>query len=457
MMSDNFREYMMPGKRGYLIGIGGVSMSPLAEVLSGMGLKINGSDIAEGENVIHLREVGISVNLGHHAENITPDIDFVVRTSAVRDDNVEVITTRAAGIPLFERAETWGAIMRDYRNAICIAGTHGKTTTTSMTTQIFMAAGRDPTAMIGGTLPLLSSGHRVGESDTIIMESCEYYNSFHNFIPTIAVILNIEADHLDFFKDLDDIKDSFRHFAASTPDGGVIVANLDDENTMLTLEPLGRELFTFGLDERADVRAVKITHKDTETEFDLCLRGEILTRIRLTVPGMHNVMNALAAAAAAINANIPAEAIKDGLESFHGVIRRFQYKGSLNGAKIYDDYAHHPGELKALFSAVSSLDFQRVIAVFQPHTYSRTSALFDDFAEQLRRPDVTFLAEIYPAREVNTYNISSSDLVAQIPDAESFSDFDAIEERLRQIASDGDIILTIGAGDVYKIGENLVK
>lgn len=456
-MSGNFREFMEPGKRGYLIGIGGVSMSPLAEVLSGMGLDISGSDIQEGENVKHLKSIGFKVNIGHYAENIKGDIDFIVRTAAVRDDNVEIIAARAAGIPVFERTETWGAIMRDYKNAVCVAGTHGKTTTTSMVTHIFMAAGRDPTVMIGGTLPLLSSSHRVGEGDTIILESCEYYNSFHSFIPTVAVILNIEADHLDFFKDLDAIKDSFRQFAANTVEDGIIVANAGDENTMSALRPLERELFTFSLDGGADVYASNLVQLGAATEFDILLRGELLTRVRLRVPGLHNVKNALAASAAALCLKIPADAIKAGLESFTGAERRFEYKGSLNGADIYDDYAHHPGELNAVFNAVEPLGYKRVIAVFQPHTYSRTKALFDGFVEQLKRPDITFLAEIYAARESNTEGISSADLAERIPGSEWFPDFGALEDKLRRLASPGDIILTIGAGDVYKVGEAIVE
>ena len=442
-----FEKYLTPGKKGHLIGVGGVSMSPLAEVLAGMGLKIDGSDMSESEKTEHLRTLGVKVNIGHSAGNLAPDADFVVRTAAVHDENPEIVAAHERGIPVFERTQAWGAIMKDYKNALCIAGTHGKTTTTSMSTHILMAAQKDPTVMIGGTLPLLQAGHRVGHGDTIVLESCEYYDSFLSFSPTIAVILDVEADHLDYFKNLENYKESFRKFAALVPENGYIVANLDDENTMDTLKPLGRELFTFGLSEKADVYAANIVRKGAQSEFDVMLR----------VPGLHNIKNALAASAAAICLGIDPTAVTYGLAGFTGAGRRFEFKGKYNGADVYDDYAHHPGELKALLDAVEPLDYKRTIVVFQPHTYSRTKALFDDFVTQLRRPDLTYLAEIYAAREKNTLGISSADLAKQIPNSMYFASFDEIEKSLKFTAAPGDIILTVGAGDVYKLGEELVK
>ena len=452
----DFSEYMSAGTRGYLIGIGGVSMSPLAEVLTGMGLLISGTDISESDNVLNLREKGIQVNIGHRAENITDDIRFVVRTAAVHDDNPEIAEAHRRGIPVFERTEAWGAIMMDYKNALCIAGTHGKTTTTSMSTHILMAAQADPTVMIGGTLPLLHAGHRVGSGDTIIMESCEYCNSFLNFYPTVAVILDIEADHLDFFKDLDDIKNSFREFASQVPETGTIIANMDDENTMDALAPLGRKLMTFGLTDKADVWAKNIVYLGTQTDFDVMYHGRKFTHVTIHVPGIHNVKNALAATAAAITLGCGPLAVRYGLAAFNGAGRRFEYKGKFNGADIYDDYAHHPGELKVLLDAVEPLGYKRTIVVFQPHTYSRTKALFDDFVEQLRRPDMTILAEIYAAREQNTIGISSKDISREIPNSMEFDDFDEIVKTLRWTAAPGDIILTVGAGDIYKVGERLL-
>ena len=454
-MAD-FSNYLSPGRRGHLVGIGGVSMSSLAEVLSGMGLSISGSDMSEGPNVLSLRSKGIDVAIGHRAENVTPDVDFLVRTAAVHDENPEIVAAHAQGIPVFERTQAWGAISRDYRNALCISGTHGKTTTTSMCTHILMAADRDPTVMIGGTLPLLHAGHRVGHGDTIVMEACEYYNSFLSFHPSVAVILNIEADHLDFFKDLEDVEHSFRTFAERVPEDGFVVANRDDKNTMATLSGLDRKVVTFGLTPEADVYAENITFLGANASFDIMYRGERFTDVTLHVPGLHNVKNALAATAASICLGIRPHAVKYGLAGFNGAGRRFEFKGKFNGADVYDDYAHHPGELRALLDMVETLNYKRTVVVFQPHTYSRTAALFDDFVAQLRRPDVVLLAEIFAAREKNTIGISSSQLAEQIPGANFYPGFDGLENALRSLAQPGDIILTVGAGDVYLVGERLV-
>ena len=452
-----FDNYLSPGRKGHLIGIGGVSMSSLAEVLAGMGLCITGSDMNESKNVLGLRALGIPVAIGHAAENITDDVEFVVRTAAVHDENPEIAAARARGIPVFERTQAWGAISKDYQNALCIAGTHGKTTTTSMCTHILMAADRDPTVMIGGTLPLLNAGHRVGHGNTIIMEACEYYNSFLSFHPTVAVILNIEADHLDFFKDLEDVEHSFRAFAERTPINGIVVANADDENTMNTLQGISRKVVTFGLDKKADVTARNIEFKGANSHFDVIYKGRKFTDVTLHVPGMHNVKNALAATAAAICLGIRPTAVKYGLAGFNGAGRRFEFKGKYNGADVYDDYAHHPGELKVLLDTVEQLGYTRTILVFQPHTYSRTAALFDDFVAQLRRPDVLVLAEIYAAREKNTIGISSAALADRVKGSIYCPSFAELDSTLRALARPGDIILTVGAGDVYKVGESLVK
>ena len=455
-MAD-FSNYMSPGRKGYLIGIGGVSMSSLAEVLLGMGINVCGSDSNRSGNVRSLEAKGIHIEIGHRAENIPADIDFVVRTAAVRDENPEIRRARELNIPVFERTEAWGAISRDYSNAVCISGTHGKTTTTSMCTHILMAADRDPTVMIGGTLPLLNAGHRVGHGNVIVMEACEYYNSCLSFHPTVAVILNIEADHLDFFKDLYDVEKSFRAFASRVPDDGFVVANYDDLNTMQTLMDLKRKIITFGLDPRADVHAENIEYHGANSHFVICYKGKRFTDVTLNVPGEHNVKNALAATAAAICLGIRPNAVKYGLAGFNGAGRRFEFKGKFNGADVYDDYAHHPGELKCLLDTVETLNYKRTVLVFQPHTYSRTAALFQDFVNQLKRPDVVLLAEIFAAREQNTIGISSASLAEQIEGAAFYPTFDELEKALREIAEPGDIILTVGAGDVYKVGEHLAE
>lgn len=452
----DFSEFLSRGKRGHLIGIGGVSMSPLAEVLCDAGLVISGSDIAESERTSHLREKGIKIFIGHDAENITSDIDFVVRTAAAHDDNPEIVRAKELGIPVFERTQAWGAIMRGYKNALCIAGTHGKTTTTSMCTHILMAAEKDPTVMIGGTLPLLKAGHRVGAGDTIIMESCEYYNSFLSFFPTVAVILNIEEDHLDFFSGIEEIKQSFREFASHVPEDGYVVVNHDDENTMDAVRDLDRNIVTFGLTAKADVYAKNVIRIGSLTKFDIMYKGRLLDTVTIHVPGEHNLKNALAAAAASICLGIKPTAIKYGLAGFSGAGRRFEFKGKFNGADVYDDYAHHPGELKALLDAVESLGYKRTIVIFQPHTYTRTMALFYDFVRQLKRPDIVYLAEIFAAREKNLLGISSADLAEKIDGARFFKTFEEIENDLRRTAQPGDLILTVGAGNVYKIGEHLL-
>ncbi len=451
-MIYDIETYLKPGMRAHLVGIGGVSMSPLAEALHGAGLVITGSDIRESEVLDQLRALGIRIAVGHSADNIA-GADLIIRTAAAREDNVEIAAARQAGIPVFERAQAWGSIMKNYKNAVCISGTHGKTTTTSMTTHILMAADKDPTVMIGGTLPLLGAGHRVGKGDTIVLESCEYYNSFHSFFPTIAVILNVDADHLDFFGDIENVKRSFRTFAELVPEDGWVIYNHDDKNTVDAMRGIERRILTFGLEEGADVRAERVTLEGKHLRFDVTFRGEQFLHLELQLPGRHNVYNAVAAVSAAIAMGIPADAVEKGLKNFRGTGRRFEFKGCLNGAEIYDDYAHHPGELRALLDAALNMGYKRVITAFQPHTYSRTKTHFDEFVNQLRRADKVLLAEIYAAREKNTEGISSRSLAEAIPGAEYFPTFEEMEARLRELASEGDIILTVGAGDIYKVGE----
>ena len=449
------QPYIQPGRRVHLSGIGGVSMCPLAEVLHGMGLQVQGSDMSDSATVKHLRSLGIPVHVGHVAQDIQ-GAEFLIRTAAIHDDNPEIAAARAHGIPVFERAEAWGAIMQQYKNALCIAGTHGKTTTTSMATHIFMAAEKDPTVMIGGTLPMLHSGYRVGRGDTIILESCEYCNSFLHFFPTVAVILNVEADHLDFFKDLADVEHSFRAFAQLVPPEGHVVANADDPGVREALE--GIDHFSFGLETpEADCRGVNLRWDHGLPSFDVVIRGQVYTHLDLQVGGKHNVYNALAAASAAYLLGIPGGAVKAGLEAFTGAGRRFEYKGEYNGAKVYDDYAHHPGELHALLDMARSLGYERIVCAFQPHTYSRTKALFDEFVQELRRPDVVILAEIYAAREKNTIGITSADLAREIPGAICCPTLEAVTDALAQAARPGDLILTVGAGDIYTAGEALVR
>lgn len=456
MTVTDLKKMLTAGRHAHLIGIGGVSMFPLAELLKDRGLVISGSDAHRSPNVDHLLEQGVSVALEHKAENIQ-GADLIIRTAAVHDDNPEIQAAHAAGIPVFERAQAWGAIMMDYRNAVCISGTHGKTTTTSMCAHIAMAAQTDPTIMIGGNLPLLGAGYRVGNGDTIILESCEYCNSFLSFRPTIAVILDIEEDHLDFFKDLADIEHSFRTFANLVPENGVIIANADDRNTMDTLDGVDRPFTTFGLGSYADVYCEHLEWNTGLPTFDLYQGEEKKCTITLQTPGLHNVKNALAAAAAALYMGVAPEFIAQGLSSYRGAERRFEYKGELNGAKIYDDYAHHPGEIHVLLQMAKSLGYQRVICAFQPHTYSRTIALFDEFVQELKTADLVLLEEIYPARETNTTGISAKDLAEKIPHAEFYPTLGELEARLRALAQPGDLILTVGAGELNLVAEALTQ
>ena len=453
-IDTKIQHYIAPGRRVHLAGIGGVSMNPLAEVLHSMGLIVQGSDQNSSPAVERLQRMGISIHTGHAAENID-GAEFLIRTAAIHDDNPEIAAARERGIPVFERAEAWGAIMQQYENAVCIAGTHGKTTTTSMTTHIFMAAQADPTVMIGGTLPMLHSGYRVGRGDTIILESCEYCNSFLHFFPTVAVVLNVEADHLDFFKDLDDIKRSFRRFAELVPEDGRIVANADDPGAMDALK--GLPMFTFGCKNQANCQAQNLTWNRGRPSFDVVIDGQLYTHLSLRVAGEHNVYNALAAAAAAYVLDIPAKAVRQGLEGFFGAGRRFELLGHCKGADVYDDYAHHPAELHALLKMAKTLGYRRVICAFQPHTYTRTKALFDDFVRELQLADVAVVTDIYAAREKNTIGISSKDLVDQIPGSVYCPSLEDAAAALRRIAGPGDLILTVGAGDIFTVGKMLTK
>ena len=448
--NDNIRDYIRPGNHVHLVGIGGVSMRPLGLVLQGMGLLVTGSDMNSSVSTDELIAKGIRVAIGHRAENIEGAC-CIIRTAAAHNDNPEIAAARAAGIPVFERAQAWGVIMQSYKNAICISGTHGKTTTTSMMTHILMEAQKDPTVMIGGYLPILHAGHRVGRGDTILLESCEYCDSFLNFFPTIAVILNIEEDHLDYFKDLQQIEHSFHSFAAMATDR--ILANGDDANTVEAME--GLDYITFGFGDHNRVRGVNPSAD--WRELDVMCDGAFYCRLKLAVLGRHNAMNALAATAAAWIMGIPGDVVARSLAQFRGAERRLEHKGTYNGAEVYDDYAHHPGELAATIEAVRATNPKRLVVAFQPHTYTRTRALFQDFVRELKKPDVVVIAEIYAARERNTVGISSKDLQQQVPGSVYCQTLPQVTEYLRSIAQPGDMIITIGAGDIYRAGEALLK
>ena len=443
-------KYLTPGCHVHLVGIGGVSMRPLGLVLKGMGMEVTGSDMSASDGTRELEEKGIPVAIGHHAENIQ-GASCIIRTAAAHNDNPEIAAARAAGIPVFERAQAWGEIMKSYKNAICVSGTHGKTTTTSMLTHILMEADLDPTVMIGGYLPLLHASHRVGHGDTILLESCEYCDSFLNFFPTLALVLNVEEDHLDYFKDLADIQKSFHQFAEMATFG--VVANGDDPHTVKAME--GIDFVSFGLGEGNRIHAANMC--PDWRHFDVLCDGEFYCHLDMGVLGKHNAMNALAAAAAAWMMGIPGEAVSHGLESFHGAGRRMEFKGKFHGADVYDDYAHHPDEVAATLAAVrNAMPGRRLVLAFQPHTYSRTSALFDDFVRELSKADVLVLAEIYAARERNTIGISSADVAEKIPGAVFCETLPEVTQFLRANVREGDVVITMGAGDIFRAGEALL-
>lgn len=447
---EMLKEYICPGNHVHLVGIGGVSMRPLGLVLQGMGLLVTGSDMNASVSTDELIAKGIHVEIGHRAENIEGAC-CIIRTAAAHNDNPEIAAARVAGIPVFERAQAWGVIMQSYKNAVCVSGTHGKTTTTSMLTHVLMTAQKDPTVMIGGNLPLLGAGHRVGDGDTILLESCEYCDSFLNFYPTLAIVLNIEADHLDYFKDLEQIQNSFHRFAAMATDH--ILVNGDDFNTIQAMK--GLNYIAFGMGENNRIRGVNAT--SDWRQMDVLCDGKFYCHLELAVIGKHNMINALAAMGAAWLLDIDGSVAADSLKDFHGAARRMQYKGNFNGADIYDDYAHHPGELAATIAAVRAASDRRLVVAFQPHTYTRTKALFDDFVRELRKADVVLLAEIYAARERNTIGISSKQLQEKIPGSIYCETLPQVAETLKEIASPGDLIFTIGAGDIYRAGEALLK
>jgi len=441
------------GRRAHLVGIGGVSMSALAEILSARGLIVTGSDRQESETLANLREKGILIETGESGLYM-PGADVVIRTAAAREDNPEVMAARRLELPLIERADAWGELMRGFQKSICVAGTHGKTTTTGMLAHIVVEAGTDPTVMLGGRLPLFNAGHRTGKGDLIVAEACEYHNSYHRFVPTTAVILNVDADHLDFFTSLDELMDSFKTFAGLVPkDGGVVIANGDDEKTRLALRGLDRRIVWFGKD--CEVRAAKAVSNRGRYSFAVMADGKTYAGVRLKVPGKHNMYNALAAAAAAYVNGLPGWAVERGLAAFTGTGRRMERIGSRNGADIFDDYAHHPSEIEATLAAARQMGYKRILCIFQPHTYTRTKAFFSEFISALSGFDKVFLTDIYAARENDPGDISSQMLADQLPGSVYAAGFEQMAETVIEAMRPGDLVITMGAGDINKLAPHL--
>lgn len=450
-----FRDMIDTKKPIHLVGIGGVSMRALAGMLLDMGASVSGSDRDDSEATERLRESGIPVAVGHDPENVRGK-SLVIRTAAVPDSNPEIAAAREAGIPVIERAEAWGLIMSRYAQAVCIAGTHGKTSTTSMAASMAMEAGLDPTVMVGGELPRIGGTLRIGRSPLFIAEACEYKNSYHSFTPRIAVILNVDHDHPDFFKDTNEIVSSFRRFAELVPrEDGVVIANLDDSKTMRAVRGVSRRTVTFGMSDSADIYPRNVSSVSGYYHCDVWNGPHYFCHIGLSVPGLHNLYNALACAAIAVELGISGEAFEAGVNDYTGVGRRFELKREWRGATVYDDYAHHPSEIQATLMAAKSMAKGRVICIFQPHTFSRTDSLLEDFADTLSLADIAVICPIFAAREENTSGVSSADLAQRIPGALAADSLAHAAELLRGLVQPGDMIFTMGAGDVYKVAEML--
>ena len=447
--------------RVHFIGIGGISMSGLAEILMDERFQVSGSDMKESELTRHLEAKGAKVIYGQRAANISDDMDVVVFTAAVHPDNPEFAEAKRRGIPMLSRAELLGQMMRNYRQSLGVAGTHGKTTTTSMITEILLAADADPTISVGGILNSIGGNIRVGGSDLFVTEACEYTNSFLSFFPTMEIILNIEEDHLDFFKDLEDIRHSFRQFAMKLPEDGLLIINSGIERLEELTEGLACRVTTFGNGPESDFRAENVHHDQyARAEFDVIRRGSRLGHIVLGVAGDHNVSNALAAIAACLELEVPFEKIAEGLKHFTGTNRRFEKKGEIGGVTIIDDYAHHPSEIRATLTAARNYPHRKIWCVFQPHTYTRTKAFMDEFAQALSLADEVILADIYAARETDTLGVSSRDLAEKIEKlgtkATYLPSFDEIETFILENCVHGDLLITMGAGDIVKVGEKLL-
>jgi len=466
----------------HFIGIGGISMSGLAEILMLRGMRVSGSDVLQTEITRHLKSLGINITVPQCADNIEGTTDIVIYTAAVKKDNPEILEAERRNLKIIDRAQLLGLLMEEYSYPICISGTHGKTTTTSMVSEIFLSAGNNPTISSGGIIPSLGSSFNVGSKDAFIVEACEYFNSFLKFYPKIGVILNIDADHLDFFGGMRELENAFNLFAkniksygecrsgagrnsechSGTDTGGTLIINNQIPNISHILNGVECNIVTFG-NKHADFYADDFMVKGGLPEFSVYFRGEKLVRVSLNVPGEHNVMNALAAFAAAYEYGLSPDEIAKGLSAFKGAKRRYEFKGTFNGgAVIIDDYAHHPTEVEATLNTVKQIAPGKIICLFQPHTYSRTEKLFDDFVKALSIADEVYILDIYAAREQNNKGIGSKDLVLKINEkqegkAKYFSGFSEAEKYFLKSCIPSDMLITMGAGDVNVVGENILS
>ena len=450
-------------KKIHCIGIGGIGLSAIAEILLSRGYEVSGSDMKESAETVRLASKGARVFIGHRAEN-ADEADLLVFSAAVGHDKPEMKRAEERGIPILSRAQMLGLLMQEYENSIAVSGTHGKTTTTSMVSLILDRAKLEPTILVGGNLAEIGGNVKVGHSRYFITEACEYMDSFLSLKPKIEIILNIDSDHLDYFKDIDHIVSSFDKFAHLVPGSGTIIAYDANPFVNQVIRDLDN-VVTFGLSENCDYYAANIQfNEEGMPAFDVCHDGQLLSRVQLAVPGEHNILNALAAFTCACALGVEPQLTKETLERYHGTQRRFDIVGTTaKGVKIVDDYAHHPTEIKATLSASENVPHNKLWCIFQPHTYTRTIALFDEFAEAFEKADKLILAEIYAAREKNIYKISSAQLAEKIKETHPhkevlfMEDFAAIADYVDDQAQRGDMVITMGAGDIYKVGEMLLE
>ena len=454
----------------HFIGIGGISMSGLAKLLKSHGFTISGSDWHSSDLTKELESLGIQVFIGQHKENITNDIDLVVYTAAVKENNEEYLAAKEASIPLMPRSVLLGQIMKQYPHAVGIAGTHGKTTTTSLLSALLLAGDLDPTISVGGVLNLIGGNLRIGHSDYFVAEACEYTNTFLSLYPTDAIILNIEEDHLDFFKDLEEIRQSFAKYIALVPEHGTVYINGEIEDYQTLCSKAVCHVESYGILENEisltnpispyTYSATNIVYDNSGCgSFDFIANNQYLGRIQLGLIGRHNISNALPTIALALNYGVSMETIQATLPKFHGTKRRFEYKGTKNGVLIYDDYAHHPTEIRGTLTSAKQCKHNRIITVFQPHTYSRTKLLFNEFSHAFDNADLVILTDIYAAREIDDGSISSKMLADELLkngiNAVYISSFDDIAKKINEVIETGDIVLTIGAGTITKLSDLL--
>ena len=433
-------------KHIHMIGIGGSGMCPLAEILHGKGYFLTGSDCNVSDPLKRIQNLGIKVFMGHSAENVK-DAELIVYSAAISQDNPELIYARENGIPTMERSHLLGALTRKFQNVIGVCGTHGKTTVTSMITQILLLNNLDPTAVIGGKLPLINSNGRIGKTETMVCEACEFVDTFLQMSPDISVLLNIDNDHLDYFKTMDNLVLSFHKFLSLS---SVAFINGDDSLVQNAASGIKADIINFGFNKTNKYYADNINPDKYGYTFDVYKEGKKIINIAMHIPGRHNVLNGLAAFAVADYMGVAAEGIKSALEKFTGAGRRFEFLGTYNGFVLADDYAHHPTEISATLSAAKALDYKRVIAVFQPFTFSRTALLKNEFINALSIADKVILMPIMGSREVNSYGISSEDLAKGLNDCKCVETFEDVADEIISLAADGDLVITMGGGDIYK-------